>query len=661
LPLDREDTLKKAEKLLRQGRIDAAIAEYLRVVEDQPKDWNTANTLGDLYMRAGQTPSAVAQFARIGEHFMREGFYPKAAALFKKILKTSPDHEATLLSLAEISVKQGWLADAKAYFAAVAKRRRARGDGRGADEIIIRLGEIDPADVDTRLVAARIVAGSGDGAAAAVRFRQIYQDLIERGRRPEAMDALREAVRLNPSDREGRTLLARDAMAAGDQKGAHGYLDRDSAGDDPALLLALADHELKAGRLDEARALVRKLLAVDPSLRQRITEVAWTLTSVNPQAALVYVDAIVEASIAASEFVDAASVLEEFVARVPNQIDALLRLVEVCVDGGLEATMFEAQGQLADAYLQSGQATEARVIAEDLVAREPWEHSHIDRFRKSLVLLNVPDPDAVIAERLSGQAPFMATDPFSDNLMLADDAEEPAVALRPASVEGASVPDAAPAAEAAPPAFTRTLVADEPAPPPPPVQTKPEVANPKQPGARPPVTSGHTEIDLTNILAEFTVASSAPAKQPRREDLEEVFQDFRDEVTRQSGVDDASQHMTLANTYLEMGMEDDAIQSLKKAAHSPRCRFEAGAHLARLFKGRNEIPQAIEWMERAAEAPAPSREAGLGLLYELGTTLEAVGETARALGVFMELQADAGQYRDVQDKVERLSRVQTGG
>ena len=174
---------------------------------------------------------------------------------------------------------------------------------------------------------------------------------------------------------------------------------------------------------------------------------------------------------------------------------------------------------------------------------------------------------------------------------------------------------------------------------------------------------GPMEIDLTHILAEFTAASSAPVTQPPlpREDLEEVFQDFRDEVTRQSGADDASKHLALAMTYLEMGMEDDAIQSLKKAAHSPRCRFEAGTQLARLLKGSNEIPQAIEWMERAAEAPAPSREAGLALLYDLGATLETTGETARALGVFIELQADAGPYRDVQARIERLSRVQTGG
>ena len=45
----------------------------------------------------------------------------------------------------------------------------------------------------------------------------------------------------------------------------------------------------------------------------------------------------------------------------------------------------------------------------------------------------------------------------------------------------------------------------------------------------------------------------------------------------------------------------------------------------------------------------------------LGVTLEEAGETARALGVFLELQADAEDYRDVSERAERLARVQTGG
>jgi hypothetical protein len=111
-----------------------------------------------------------------------------------------------------------------------------------------------------------------------------------------------------------------------------------------------------------------------------------------------------------------------------------MRLVEVCVDGGLEATMYSAQAQLADAYLAAGSAAEARFLAEDLVAREPWDRANIERFRRALELMGEPDPDGVIADRLSGQSPFMSTDlslaasdlpPFVDELPGTTEAPEP--------------------------------------------------------------------------------------------------------------------------------------------------------------------------------------------------------------------------------------------
>src|SRR5439155_2706344 len=68
------------------------------------------------------------------------------------------------------------------------------------------------------------------------------------------------------------------------------------------------------------------------------------------------------------------------------------------------------QAHLADAYIAVGAAAEARFIAEDLVAREPWERANVERFRQALVLLGEPDPDGVIADRLSGQSPFTTTD-----------------------------------------------------------------------------------------------------------------------------------------------------------------------------------------------------------------------------------------------------------
>jgi tetratricopeptide (TPR) repeat protein len=145
---------------------------------------------------------------------------------------------------------------------------------------------------------------------------------------------------------------------------------------------------------------------------------------------------------------------------------------------------------------------------------------------------------------------------------------------------------------------------------------------------------------------------------PEPSNLDEVFRDFREEVSRQTAADQAERHYKVALTYRDMGMLDDAVRELEQAARAPRLRFEASSLLARLLKERGDQAGAIEWFERAAEAPAPTPEAGRELLYELGQTLETAGEVARALAVYLELQADTADYRDVTARVERLSRVQ---
>jgi hypothetical protein len=38
-----------------------------------------------------------------------------------------------------------------------------------------------------------------------------------------------------------------------------------------------------------------------------------------------------------------------------------------------------------------------------------------------------------------------------------------------------------------------------------------------------------------------------------------------------------------------------------------------------------------------------------------------MGEVARALAVCMELQSEAGEYRDVAERIDRLTKVQAGG
>ena len=650
MAFDRDSTLKKGEKFLRQGRLDAAIGEYVTVVEEQPRDWNTANLLGDLYFRAGQIDQALGQYNRIADHLMREGFYPKAAALYKKLLKIRPDDEGTQLLLADISTRQGLLADAKSYLTAVGARRRARGDRDGVADIAIRLGSLDAADFEARLDAARTLEEMGRTDEAAQRFRAVYDDLQAADRIAEGQDALRHAVRLNPHDRDGRAILARATVASGDVLTARDYLDRETAGDDPVLLAALVELNLRSGRIDEARGLMSELLAGDRELGHRLLATAWAICESEPEAAYATVETVADAAIASSDFAQAAGHLEEFARRRPGHVPTLLKLVEVCVDGGLEASMYQAQVQLTDAYLETGQAVEARVIAEDLVAREPWERAHIERFRRALVLLNVEDPDALIADRLTGQAPFMASEPFVD---LSTD--EPAAA--PVEIAVPVAPPMVPAAVAtAEEVLAPAAAAVDSAPPelrePPAAAGRPARRQPGRPSA-----ALMEEIDLTSALGDLDNLAS----QEVEPNLEAVFEGIPAHAEDQEDADFAAQYVKLASTYIEMGMLDDAISSLKTAARSPSHRFEAAAMLGRLYMQRSETPQAIEWFEHAAEEPAPTPADGRALLYDLGMVLDDTGEIARALAVFLELQADAGDYRDVPARIDRLARVQSGG
>jgi hypothetical protein len=114
-----------------------------------------------------------------------------------------------------------------------------------------------------------------------------------------------------------------------------------------------------------------------------------------------------------------------------------------------------------------------------------------------------------------------------------------------------------------------------------------------------------------------------------------------------------------AEKLLRQGKLD--LAEFEKAARSPRRRFEAASLAARLYQENGKIPQAIGWFERAAEAPAAIAEAGRAPLYELATTLEANREGVRALAVCLELQTDAGDYRDVRARVDRLTKAQAGG
>jgi len=762
--IDRAATLKNAEKLLRQGKIQPAIEEYLRLVEDQPRDWNLANTLGDLYVRAQQVDKGVEQFTRIADSLNEAGFQPKASAIYKKILKLKPDHEHALLQAAEIAASLGLLADARSYLVQIIDRRQNRGDKRGVAEARIRLGSLDPGDFDNRRLAATARVEIGDVAGAVRALKDIAVELLDRGRPADAIEALREAAelapddeirqglldlyvgtgdlararecastaaqlktlaasleaaghedaalealgaaaRLDPEDRELRTRLTRTFVTRGDLQAAAEYLTLETAGDDPQLLLMVAEIKLRGDTPDDGMAVVRRLLEAFPDRREEVALLGWTISEQSPERGFRVVELAADAAVAGQDWASAAAALQEFVTRVPNHVPALMRLVEICVDGGLEATMYSAQAHLADAYIASGQAEEARFIAEDLVAREPWDRSNLERFRRALELLGEPDPEALIAERLSGQSPFMTTDLF---LEANDFPVAPNEAPHAADSVAAPEPEApAPPASEPPPISSvhdgesgHPGQSEQIAEPRPAEKRAVRPAPKAAPSERSQFKSSAYSIDLEGILEELesppAVAHASTesvevdlsivlddikrpqirpeppgvagaAAGPRAStampgDLDGVFAHLRDDAaSRRSAMDEAEQQYRRGLALRDAGDIDACIVALEAASHAPRLRFVTAGLLARILRDRGLNGQAVEWFEKAAQAPSPTPEEGYDLLHDLADALEKEGETARALAISLEIQAEAGDYRDVAARIDRLTKVQARG
>ena len=95
-----------------------------------------------------------------------------------------------------------------------------------------------------------------------------------------------------------------------------------------------------------------------------------------------------------------------------------------------------------------------------------------------------------------------------------------------------------------------------------------------------------------------------------------------------------------ASEHFNRGELESAAACLRTAARDPLFRFRAASMLARIARDEGRLHEAIDWLERAAEAPAPTAEASHGLLYELGDVLDSSCEYARALAVFIELHRD---------------------
>ena len=467
MPFDREDALKKAEKFLRLGRLDAAIAEYQRVVDEIPNDWKTLNALGDLYLRANQPARATSLFARIADHLAAEGFDARAQAFYKRILKVTPDDERALEALAGLAIRQGILVEAKGHLVALSRRQAgARGCARRGRSAAARqhcrpdrfLGATGGGAVsrcqsgNTDLAAQRALGDRRRSRCRRQPPRRRSTCCRKRWRSSRttqryANDCSRAPIgaKLFEPLRASLTTAA-DCLALADRLTAAGWPEGAALALDEAV--RLSPESRRPGRAPRARrastaiapAALDHLSAIETGGRSRMCR-RWRSTALcEPDAArrrcsgwerLLDQGRISDQDVAvlirricglgprhhlagartvcrpprrnAGTQREAVRQLRGFCDTHPGHIAALMKLVEMLVDVGSEDELIDAQARLAEAYLQVGLRRRGADHRRGLGVAVAGRHARRDLLRRALALAGEPDPENAVTE-FAGQA-----------------------------------------------------------------------------------------------------------------------------------------------------------------------------------------------------------------------------------------------------------------
>ncbi len=217
---DRRKKLEAAERLLVQGKIQAALLEFEDLARGSPRDILTLNRVGDVLARQGRNRDAVVYYRQIADQFVKGGFVPKAIAIHKKILRLTPDAPESLFALGSLYAEQRLPGEARAHLLRAAElhlQARRFGEARKAYE---RLAALEPEDPRHRARLAEARAAEGETKVAGHELLTLAEWLLARGQVEDAERTFRRAAELVPSE-AGPTLgVARCLEARGNQDGA---------------------------------------------------------------------------------------------------------------------------------------------------------------------------------------------------------------------------------------------------------------------------------------------------------------------------------------------------------------------------------------------------------------------------------------------------------
>src|SRR5215475_1940441 len=402
MSLNKSKSLRTAEKYVLQGKIPAAIDEYRKVVEMDPADLTTINTLGDLYVRAGRIPDAIQNFSRIADSYRDSGFTLKAIAMLKKISKLDPTNIDTAMKLANLYSQQGLLVEARQQYLQVADAYARAGQTRKALEAYQKIADLDPSNTSVRMKLGEIYSREKMPEQAHDAFIMAGGEFLRKGDIEQALNANLKAIVINPDSRQALTAIATIYTQQGQTDRAINLLceafERNPG--DVELLTILGRTYLSAGMMDDAERTFLSLVELDKNRYHYLLEVGRRFLQLGDlDRAAEQIDGCMDVLIAKREEDKAIDFLRRVLDRDMYHIAALKRLSQIFNRIREDHNLIATLNSLVEASMKKGNETEAIAALKELARLEPDEPMHLQRLYNLGVrdIVDSGSPDVVRA------------------------------------------------------------------------------------------------------------------------------------------------------------------------------------------------------------------------------------------------------------------------
>ncbi len=384
MAFEKSKILKSAEKFVATGKIQQAIDEYLKVLKENPKDWNLKIQIGDLMLKVNRTPEAIENFQAVADHYHADGFFLKAIAIYKRINRLDPALTDICMRLADLYLKQGLTMDAKSQLQIVAQNYLSRNQNKDAIETLQRLIEIEPDNLKNRNELAKAFKNEGMIPEAIQEYLRIAEELTRKNLFKECLAVLETAFKLDTRNTEVLQKLLSVYQEQGESDKGIAVLD-DALKQDPSnsdILSMMAEAYASRKQYEKAQEIMDRAI-LNAGQKEPLWELKGDLFLRANQLEKAYAEymMIVEREVQRKD-VDRAVFLMQKITEVDSSFyQAWEKLVELYGMLRQNANLISAHGRLVDAYLSKLMYAEAAQCLDKLIKLDPDDAQHQEKLK----------------------------------------------------------------------------------------------------------------------------------------------------------------------------------------------------------------------------------------------------------------------------------------